>query len=218
MMRAAFLGWLVALGLGLSSQPLLAHEKHKHNPLTPSVTPGDTQPVAIGGDNLPFTIGGPFSLIDQNGRTVTEADFLGRPFLVFFGYSNCEDFCPVGLQVMLEALDHLGARGAALQPVMITVDPDHDTPEVLAAFAAELDPRLTALTGTAESLASVRKAYHVNTKKLPPSILTEQTVFAHDSYLYLMGSKGEFLTLLPPILSASRMAEIIAAYLGAPQG
>ncbi len=218
MMRAAFLGGLAALGLALSSQPLSAHEKHKHNPLTPSVTPEETQPVAIGGDDLPFAVGGPFSLVDQKGRKVTEADFLGRPFLVFFGYSNCEDFCPVGLQVMLEALDHLGARGAAIQPVMITVDPDHDTPEVLAAFAAELDPRLTALTGTSESLATVRKAYNVNARMLPPSILTEQPVFAHDSYLYLMGSKGEFLTLLPPILSASRMAEIIAAYLGAPQG
>lgn len=204
---------MAGVGLMLVAKPLTAHELPTHGP-APSAEP----PTVIGGDDLPFAVGGPFALVDHTGRSVTEADFLGRPFLVFFGYSNCKDYCPLGLRTMLEALDLLGERGAAVQPVMITVDPAHDTSAALAAFVAELDPRLTALTGTPDALASVRKAYNVRSKEVSQSLLTGEAIFGHGSNIYLMDAEGGFLTLLPPIVSASRMAEIIAGYLARNQG
>src|SRR6187401_2978032 len=86
-------------------------------------------------------IGGPFSLSDQNGKTVTDADFRGKYMLIFFGFTHCPDICPAELQVMTAALDQLGNKADKVLPIFVTVDPERDTPEVLRDFVKNFSPR-----------------------------------------------------------------------------
>ena len=106
-------------------------------------------------------VGGPFSLTDQDGRRVSEKDFLGKHMLVFFGYTYCPDICPTELQVMTAALDTLGPEAEKIQPVFVSVDPERDTPEVLKSYVENFGPRLIGLTGTPEEIAAIAKAYRV---------------------------------------------------------
>src|SRR5258706_6087346 len=79
-------------------------------------------------------VGGPFTLTDQTGRRVTEQDFRGRFMLIYFGFTYCPDVCPSALQLMSAALDELGSKGDRIQPLLITVDPERDSPELLAKY------------------------------------------------------------------------------------
>ena len=161
---------------------------------------------------FPFEVGGPFRLTDHRGREVSDEDFRGSYLLVFFGYANCERICPVGLKRMVEALDLLGEAAARVQPLLITVDPARDTVEALAAYVPQVHPRLIGLTGTPAQLAAAAKAYRVEAAQVGTSWKGEP-VFAHGSYVYLMGPDGRFATLLPPVLDSETMAETIRKYL-----
>ena len=161
---------------------------------------------------FPADIGGSFALIDQTGKAVTDADFRGRYMLIFFGYAECDSICPVGLKRMAEAMDLLGAPGEQVQPILITVDPENDTPEVLAAFVTTIHPRLIGLTGDADAIAATMKSYKVSAKLLGQS-WKGTPVISHGSYIYLMGPEGQLLTVLPPVLSSEAMAGIISRYL-----
>jgi protein SCO1/2 len=183
-----------------------AHEAHASTPAaTPSPVPEATP--------FPAAIGGPFALNDHEGKAVTDADFRGRFLLVFFGYARCEAICPVGLQAMADALDLLGEAGAPVQPLLITVDPEHDGPKVLAARVAEVHPRLIGLTGPPEAVAAAKAAYKVQSTPLEPSWKGTPRI-AHGSLVYLMGPDGALLSVLPPTLGPERLAEIIRGYLG----
>ena len=161
---------------------------------------------------FPAAIGGPFSLIDHRGRRVSDRDFRGRYLLVFFGYVNCRGICPVGLRTMTDATDLLGQRAERVQPVLITVDPEYDTPEVLAAQVPKIHPRLIGLTGTPNALAEVRRAYKVDARPLARS-REGTTIFSHGTFVYLMGPDGALLAVLPPIMDSKTMAETIGRYL-----
>lgn len=211
LLAAAFLAW------GAGPERAAAHENHEHGEAPAAETSaagGDAAPAPEEADFEPFPadIGGAFALIDQNGRAVTDADFRGRYMLIFFGYAQCESICPVGLKRMTEALDLLGERGEAVQPLLITVDPENDTPEALAAHLPTVHPRLLGLTGTPEAIAAAQKSYKVNSKRIGQS-WKGNPVISHGSYIYLMGRDGELLTVLPPVLSSKSMAEIIGRYL-----
>ena len=162
---------------------------------------------------FPADIGGRFALIDHEGRAVTDADFRGRFLLVFFGYAKCPGVCPVALRHMSDALDLMGEAGARIQPLLITVDPETDTPEALAQAIARIHPRLIGLTGTAEELAAVRRAYKVESAPMGRSWKGTQ-IFRHGTFVYLMGPDGALLSVLPPVLGPERMAEILRGYLG----
>ena len=161
---------------------------------------------------FPFEIGGPFELVDHRGRRVTEREYLGSHLLVFFGYAQCRSICPVALERMAAALDLLGAAGAGVQPLLITVDPAHDDIEALARRVAEVHPRLIGLTGSRDALDAAAKAYRVETEARGTS-LKGTPIFSHGSYIYLMGPDGKFATLLPPVMGAEQMASIIGRYL-----
>src|SRR5262245_52166729 len=92
-------------------------------------------------------IGGPFRLIDVEGRERTPDDFRGKLMLVEFGYTFCPDVCPLGLQLFADVLDRLGPAADEVAPVFITLDPARDTPEVLKSYVQHFSPRITALTG-----------------------------------------------------------------------
>jgi protein SCO1/2 len=100
-------------------------------------------------------IGGPFTLEDGSGRTVTDRDFRGKYMLVYFGYTFCPDVCPTTLTAVADAMDKLGPDAAKVRPVFITVDPARDTPAVVKKYIAAFGPEITGLTGTPEEIARV---------------------------------------------------------------
>ncbi len=175
---------------------------------------GATVAPATTEDNtpFPFEIGGPFALVDHTGTPRTDADFGDDYMLVFFGYTSCDGICPVGLQRMAEALDRLGAAGARVQPLFITVDPENDTPAAIATYVAAVHPRLIGLTGSVDALDRVAKAYRVRAQPIARTA-DGRVIISHGTYIYLMGPGGAFLTLLPPILDAEAMAATIRRYL-----
>lgn len=198
-------GRLLAAALAmLLAGPALAHDGAAHQRSEPAR-----------GASLPFPveITARFSLIDQNGRRVTEADFAGQPVLLFFGYANCRSTCPVALPAMAEALDRLGPAGAAIVPLMITVDPERDTPEAMRRALARHHPRLVGLTGTEAELAAARRPFQVEVGQVAET--PDGPIYAHGSFIYLLGPDGRVAALLPPILSPDRMAEVIADHLNA---
>lgn len=159
------------------------------------------------------TVGGPFSLVDHTGRRVTEADFRGRYMLVYFGYTFCPDVCPSGLQVMAAALEQLGTKGEQITPVFISVDPERDTPAQLAQYVPSFHPRLVGLTGTAEEIQSVARAYRVYYKKMKDEKSSADYTVDHSSIIYLMNPAGEFVTHFTHATPVATMVERILGVL-----
>ncbi|WP_293548992.1 SCO family protein [Parvibaculum sp.] len=158
-------------------------------------------------------IGGPFTLTDQSGKTVTDADFKGKYMLVYFGFTFCPDVCPTELQVMAGAMEKLGDKAEKVQPVFVTVDPERDTPEALAKYVKQFDPRLIGLTGTPAQIAQVAKEYRVFYEKVKDDDGSGDYTMDHSSVVYLMGPDGGFLSFFPPATSPDQMAEKIASFL-----
>lgn len=200
-----------ALALGLLAMgDVSAHEEHRHAPK--SADPA-WAPESGRGADAPFDldVGGPFELVDHAGRSVTDADFRGRVMLVYFGYARCEGICPLGLRRMTQAVDLLGARGDQVQPILITIDPE-ETPEVLAERVAEIHPRLVGLTGTPAQLDAAARAYHVESERVGHAI-DGAPVFQHGSYIYVMSPEGTLESVLPPVLPAPAMADVLQRHL-----
>jgi protein SCO1/2 len=148
--------------------------------------PPGRQPTATG----TALVGGAFSLVDHTGARVTDATFRGKYMLIFFGFTYCPDICPTELQVISAALDELGPKGAAIQPIFITVDPERDSPETMKAYVANFHPRMVGLTGSMEEIANVAKAYRVYFKKSGEG---DAYLMDHSSIVYLMDKEGKFL-------------------------
>lgn len=162
--------------------------------LLPARGPDQTIEVQSAGKAL---VGGPFTLTDMTGRRVTDKDFLGRPILVFFGYTHCPDICPSGLQVMAAALDKLGPKGEKVTPVFITLDPERDTPQVLSEYVKSFHPRLVGLTGSADEIKAVAKSYRVFYQKVADDKAPADYTYDHSAIFYLMGADGNFVTHIP---------------------
>jgi protein SCO1/2 len=136
-------------------------------------------------------IGGPFTLIDQNGTKRSSADFRGRFMLIYFGYSYCPDVCPTTLSLMADALDRLGARADAIVPMFISIDPERDTPAKLKSYLASFGPRFVGLTGDLATIKKVAGVYRVYLKKQP--LEGGNYAMDHSSVIYLMGRDGKFV-------------------------
>ncbi len=147
-----------------------------------------------GAPSLPqvASIGGPFSLTDQNGRTVTDQDFKGRPFLVFFGFTHCPDICPTTMFEISEIIRKLGPDGDRVRALFITVDPERDTPAALKDYVSSFDPRIVAVTGDEAAIAAVAKAYRAYFKRTP--LAEGGYTMDHTAIVYLMGKDGRFVT------------------------
>jgi protein SCO1/2 len=154
-------------------------------------------------------IGGPFALTDQNGRRVTDADFRGRTMLVLFGASTSPAATPSALQVLAAALDRLGPGADRFVPILITVDPERDTPERLKAYVQGFHPRLVGLTGTPAEIAAVVEAYRVRGQgeesRTLPGVLLDQPPL-----IYVMGADGRYLTHVLPAAGADAIAASLA--------
>lgn len=136
-------------------------------------------------------IGGPFRLINQDGKTVTDQDLKGRPFLVFFGFTHCPEVCPTTLFEISEVFRKLGPDGDRASAIFITVDPERDTPKSLKDYLSSFDPRLSGLTGDPEAIAAVAKSYRAIYRKVP----LEQGGYTmdHTAIVYLMDKQGRFV-------------------------
>jgi cytochrome oxidase Cu insertion factor (SCO1/SenC/PrrC family) len=158
-------------------------------------------------------IGGPFSLTDQTGRPVTDADYRGRHMLIYFGFTFCPDVCPTELQVMASALDQLGRQADQVQPLFITVDPERDTPSQLAGYVSQFHPRMAGLTGTPEQIAAAARAYRVYYSKVPGKADDGYYTMDHSSFVYLMGRDGRFLEAFAHGTTPDKMAQAIRNHL-----
>jgi protein SCO1 len=153
-------------------------------------------------------IGGSFTMIAQDGRVVTSADLAGRPYLVFFGYTHCPDFCPTALFDISAVFKELGLdkKVAAL---FITVDPERDKPGILKAYLENFDSRIIGLTGDPRTTEAIAKAFRVYAKKVPGEKPGDYTV-DHNGIVYLMDKRGKFVSafnLQRPLQQAARELE-----------
>jgi protein SCO1/2 len=159
------------------------------------------QPAAL-------TVGGPFSLIDGDGKPVTDQTWRGKYMLVYFGYTYCPDVCPTTLTNVATALDKLGSKANEIQPLFITVDPKRDTPAVVKQYAAAFSPRLIGLTGSPQQIAAAAKAYRVYYAEHRTGPGPNDYSMDHSSVLYLMGPDGRFIA---PLRADQNGPEIAAA-------
>ncbi len=153
-------------------------------------------------------IGGTYELVDHNGKTVTDKDFLGKGQLIFFGFAFCPDICPTALQKMAMALEMAGDAAAAYQPIFITVDPARDTPEMLAQFvtANGFPDGLVALTGTQAQIDQAKKAFKVYSAKADDPASAAGYTFDHTSLIYMLDRDGEFLDVFSHRATAQDIA------------
>ncbi|MEM9013184.1 MAG: SCO family protein [Pseudomonadota bacterium] len=209
--------WLIGLALAAFAGSALAHNGVIHGSEEEAAahraeTAAKPLPPLPAATPFPVEIDVSFDLVDQTGARRTEADYAGRPALLFFGYASCEAICSVALPRMATTLDMLGDKAGGISALMITVDPENDTPEALAESMPEIHPQLVGLTGSEDALAAARDVFQVNVEKIT-EMPDGTPIYAHGSFIYLIDAEGMVATVLPPILSEERMAEIIERYL-----
>lgn len=137
-------------------------------------------------------VGGAFTLVDHEGRTVTEATFAGEPHLVFFGFTHCPDVCPTKLFEMAQLLDAVHARtGRDIRALFVTVDPERDTPEVMRSYVSSFDDRIIGLTGTPEQVAAMVSTYRAFARRVP--LDDGDYTMEHTAIVYIMDDRGRFV-------------------------
>lgn len=155
-------------------------------------------------------IGGPFALVDQDGKRVTDRDFAGRYRIMYFGYTFCPDVCPVDMQKIGAALKQFEtrdpARAARVVPVFVSVDPERDTPASLKQFVSSFHPRAVGLTGSPAAIAQTAKAYAIYYKHQPPRPDGGYLV-DHSTQAYLFGPDGKPIVLLTRDQTADQIAQ-----------
>jgi protein SCO1 len=173
-------GWRVALPLAAFLVGLAALGVAAWLTLAP-------QPQQVAG----ASVGGPFSLVDQDGKPVSDRTYRGAPKLVFFGFTHCPDVCPTALAQASEVLRALGPKGDRLRFLFVTVDPERDTAPVLKDYLGSFDPRIVGLTGTPEQVAATVKAYRAYARKVP--LKDGDYTMEHTALVYLMDGDDRFV-------------------------
>lgn len=140
---------------------------------------------------LPAAVGGPFQLVDETGQAFTDQNLKGKPFLVFFGFVRCPEVCPTTLFDMSEVMRSLGPDADRAGALLISVDPERDTPEMLKEYLSSFDPHIRGLTGDPAAIAAVAKAYRVYYKKVP--LDGGDYTVDHTAVVYLMDKDGRFV-------------------------
>ncbi|WP_427026450.1 SCO family protein (plasmid) [Aureimonas ureilytica] len=135
-------------------------------------------------------VGGEFTLVDQTGQPRTWASFRGKPVAVFFGFTHCPDICPTTLGELSVLLADLGPRADDLQVVLVSGDPERDTPDVLGAYLQSFDPRIVGLTGSQSEIERAFSTFKAYRKKVP----TEDGNYTidHSAGVYLYDRDGSF--------------------------
>jgi protein SCO1/2 len=137
------------------------------------------------------SVGGPFTLVAQDGTKLTDQDLRGAPFLVFFGFTHCPDICPTKLFEISEVLRAAGPKGERLRALFVTVDPERDTPEIMKSYLGSFDPRILGLSGDRPAIDAMIKAYRAYARKVP--LQADDYTMDHTALVYLMGKDGGFI-------------------------
>ncbi len=170
-------------------------------------------------------IGGPFELIDQNGKPFRDTDLRGTYALFVFGYTFCPDICPTEMQVVTAALETLGPQAKTIKPIFVTIDPARDTVAVIKDYISHFHPRFTGLTGSADQIARITKAYRVHYARAAQSTGEETDkdknedqnqaagdadyLMDHSTIIYLMGPDGEFLKHFTYTTDSGKLADAL---------
>ncbi|MCF3592420.1 SCO family protein [Rhodobacteraceae bacterium LMO-12] len=162
------------------------------------------------------TIGGPFTLVDENGETVTDEQVIDEPALIYFGYTFCPDVCPLDNARNAEAIEILEERGKMVKPVFISIDPARDTPEVMRDFTDNLHPRMLGLTGSEEQVSAASKAYRTYFKRHEPEEGNEEFYLVdHTTMSYLMFPGEGLIEFFRRDVTPDAMADQIGCFLDA---
>jgi cytochrome oxidase Cu insertion factor (SCO1/SenC/PrrC family) len=192
---------------------LLAFGIFAHTASAEDIVPDQTTAAQMM-DDLMYgrgTVGGPFTLTDQNGRQRSDSDFRGKLMIVYFGYTFCPDVCPADLMAITQALDALGPAADGVQPIFITVDPERDS-KLLAEYVRAFHKSLIGLTGSPEEIRKVANAYKAFYAKVPGTRDGDYAI-DHTGVIYLMGRSGEYLGFLAPQTGPEKLTEILRKYL-----
>jgi protein SCO1 len=158
-------------------------------------------------------IGGPFTLVDQDGRTVTDETYRGKWLLVYFGYTHCPDTCPMTLSNIADAIDRLDAgMRVRLRPIFVTVDPARDTPAVMKDYVgAFAGAGIVGLSGTQEQVAAIETAYRIHAQRHDER--DGEYSVDHTSVIHIMDPGGHFVGLvsgfMPPERLAKRLTQLV---------
>ena len=156
------------------------------------------------------TIGGPFALIDHNGKAITHRDLEGRPTLIFFGFTHCPDVCPTTLMEISKVFELLGPQ-AKVAALFMSVDPERDTPALLKDYVSNFDKRIIGVTGPRESVDAALKTFRVFARKTKGE--GESYSVDHSSLVYLMDKQGRFATAFNLQQSPEQAARALRPYL-----
>lgn len=154
-----------------------------------------------------------FALLTQEGHPLSDTDLLGQHVLLFFGYTSCPDVCPTSLQTLSAVMDTLGQQAGNVQPVFVTVDPERDTPPVLAAYLSNFHPRLIGLTGPREMIDHLADGYHVKHERVPVPGRPDEYSIDHTAAIFHVGPDGAYIERLSPSLSAEQIAAALRVQL-----
>lgn len=161
--------------------------------------------TAVAGD-----LGGPFTLVNGDGETVSDAQVITEPTLIYFGYTYCPDVCPLDVDRNAAAIEILEQNGKSVTPVFITIDPARDTPEVVRDFAEAMHPRMIGLTGTSEQVAQASKAYRTYYKAHPP--VDGEYLVDHSTFSYLVTPEQGFVEFFRRELTPEQLADKIGCF------
>ncbi len=149
-----------------------------------------------------------FTLIDHNGNTVTQNNYVSSYKLIFFGFTFCPAVCPTELQKINVIMDELGALAENITPIFISIDPERDNPEVMKNYISNFHPKMVGLTGSFEQIDAIKKQYNVYAKKVENEMMDEY-MMDHSSFLYFMSPSDELIALYPAKDSAVNIAQDI---------
>ncbi len=165
----------------------------------------------VGGQVAGGEIGGPFELVDKTGKTVTDADVITEPTLIYFGYTFCPDVCPLDTTRNAETVDILQERGQSVTPVFISIDPERDTPEAVGEFAEVLHERMVGLTGSDEQVKAASQAYKTYFKRQPGD--PDYYLVDHSTFSYLTLPEYGTVAFFRRDLTPEALADNIGCFL-----
>ncbi|KIN74454.1 SCO family protein [Sulfitobacter guttiformis] len=201
MLRIVAIGAVVIAGAGLLSMAIYSGRSD------------DAQFASCGAASVAGDLGGPFTLINGAGQTVTSAEVITEPTLIYFGYTYCPDVCPLDVDRNAAAIEILEERGQSVTPVFITVDPARDTPEVVRDFADAMHPRMIGLTGSDAQVAEASKAYRTYFKAHPP--VDGEYLVDHSTFSYLVTPEQGFVEFFRRELTPEQLADKIGCFVDA---
>ncbi len=164
-------------------------------------------------EDASVNIGGPFTAIDQTGKTVTEQDFLGRVSLYFFGFISCPDICPTQLMLYADMVNEHPQLIDKVNFIFVSVDPERDTQEVMRSYISAFHPAFIGLTGAKENIAEITKNFKVYYKKVERADAPELYTVDHTGFSYLMGPNGHYITHFSRASSFEEIEKVLTSFL-----